>query len=253
MIEEYLEVPAGTLFIQRWRPEQVKGAPIVLLHDSLGCVALWRDFPQTLAQMSGREVIAYDRLGFGRSSTQREPAPLSFIDDQARHVLPQLVQGLILDDYVLCGHSVGGAMALAAASLSRHCVGVIAISAQAFVEDKTLVGIEQAKRAFAEPEQFARLEKWHGERARWVLDAWTQVWLAPEFRGWSLTPYLAQVHCPVLVIHGQADEYGSCAFPEHIAAQVAGPVQSLILPGCGHVPHREQAPAVLQAIAAFLN
>lgn len=250
----FVSVPDGRLFVRQWRPARADKAPLILLHDSLGSVAQWGDFPAALAARLQRPVIAYDRLGFGQSSQQHGPAKGSFIDDEAHLYLPALVQALGLSRYLLFGHSVGGAMALAAASLpGSGCLALVSESAQAFVEDRTLAGIRAAKQGFEESAQFARLGRWHGERARWVLDAWTETWLSPAFRHWFLVPRLAHVHCPVLVLHGEEDEFGSAAFPRAIAGGVSGAAQMALLSACGHVPHREREAEVLTLVEAFLS
>lgn len=217
-------------------------------------MAQWRDFPAALAARLGRTVIAYDRLGFGQSSVRSDPAAASFIDDEAQIHLPALIQTLGLTRYVLFGHSVGGGMALVSASLpGSGCLAVISESAQAFVEARTLAGIRSARQSFGEAAHFERLAKWHGERARWVLDAWTETWLAPAFRHWSLEPCLVGVHCPVLAIHGEGDEFGSDEFPRRIVQGVSGAAQMALLPGCGHVPHREREGEILSLVDRFLK
>lgn len=254
VVDLSVSVPGGRLFVRQWRPAGTGQSPLILLHDSLGSVAQWRDFPAALALRLLRPVIAYDRLGFGQSSPQAGPAKASFIDDEARLYLPALIEALGLTRYLLFGHSVGGAMALVAASRpGSGCLAVISESAQAFVEERTLDGIRAAKQGFEEETQFARLTRWHGERARWVLDAWTGVWLSPAFRHWSLAPGLADVHCPVLALHGEKDEFGSDAFPRAIAGGVCGATQMALLPACGHQPHRERETEVLTLVATFLS
>lgn len=251
--EARVAAPGGDLFVRRWGAEPAGRAPIVLLHDSLGCVDLWRDFPAELAAATARTVFAYDRLGFGQSSPRNDVPSLNFIDEEAVLHFPALADALGLDGTLLFGHSVGGAMALSiAAHHPDRCKAVITESAQAFVEERTLAGIRTAKAGFADPEAFARLTRWHGERARWVLDAWTETWLAPEFRAWSLDARLGAITCPVLAMHGDGDEFGSTAFPRRIVAGVAGPAQMEILPSCGHVPHREKAGDVLRLSGDFL-
>jgi pimeloyl-ACP methyl ester carboxylesterase len=197
-------------------------------------------------------VVAYDRLGFGRSSPLHELPSHDFIREEAEAVLPAVLRELGIVRFALFGHSVGGGMSLtAAARAGDACRAVVTESAQAFVEERTVAGIERAKLAFQQPEQFARLERWHGPKARWVLDAWTETWLSSAFAGWSLTGILPQVKCPVLVIHGDQDEYGSVRFPEFIRDHVAGPVEMHLLPGRGHVPHRECPDVVTDLVARF--
>jgi len=243
----------GELFAQSWTPAEQRGTPIVLLHDSLGCVALWREFPERLAQACGRRVIAYDRLGFGRSAAHPGRLPPSFIEGEARGGLQALCQQLGLERFVLLGHSVGGGMAAACAgAMPQACEALISESAQSFIEDLTLDGIRTAERQFADPGQLERLGRYHGDKAHWVLRAWVDTWLSPEFAQWNLDASLQRLRCTLLALHGDRDEYGSPRQAERIAALAAGPARLRILTGCGHVPHREQPQTVLAAIAEFL-
>ena len=243
----------GEIFVRRWAGTGDVIAPVILLHDSLGSVGLWRDFPMRLVEATGRGAIAYDRMGFGKSSASASPLPLDFIERESE-ALRELREALGIDDHVLLGHSVGGAMALAsAARFPQGCRAVVSLAAQAFVEDRTREGIHTARTSLSTPDGIARLSRWHGEKARWVLDAWTETWLAPAFADWSLRPLLGRITCPALVIHGKEDEYGSAAFPETISRGIGAHARMLLLEGVGHQPHREQADVVLAAIADFLR
>ncbi len=249
-----IAVPGGVIFTRVWNPARSRLAPIILLHDSLGSVDLWREFPAALAQATARPVAAYDRLGFGRSTPRHELPDTDFIREEAEVLFPPLLEGLGISDFLLFGHSVGGPMAITiAAGHPDRCRLVITESAQAFVEERTLAGIQAAKEAFARPKQFARLVKWHGDKAQWVLDAWTRTWLSPARRSWSLDAALARVRCPVLAIHGDGDEYGSEAFPRRITKKVQGPARMELLSACGHVPHRERREEVLRLAAGFIH
>ncbi|MDH6230485.1 pimeloyl-ACP methyl ester carboxylesterase [Mesorhizobium soli] len=252
--EFWVRTREGRLFAKTWTPdaqETTYRAPILLFHDSLGCVELWRGFPALLASATGRRVIAYDRLGFGRSDSYPGQLEFDFIAAEARHVVPQLGEQLGFIEFVACGHSVGGGMAVeTAAHLQTQCQALVTIAAQAFVEDKTLDGIRVAKRDFEDAANLARLAKYHGDRARWVVDAWTETWLASEYVDWNLDASLAAVRCPTLAIHGECDEYGSAAHPKRIAE---GRGSTLILPETGHVPHREDDRLLADAIAEFLS
>jgi len=245
------------IFARSWQAHDAAAAglpPIVLIHDSLGCVRLWGTFPATLAEHTGRRVIAYDRLGFGQSDARADKLGPGFVQAESRHVLPRLREQLGFDRFIAMGHSVGGGMAVyCAAAYADACDALITESAQAFVEDKTLAGIREAKEQFSQADQFQRLQRYHGDKTQWVLDAWIGTWLGQAFADWSLEGTLPQVKCPTLAIHGSDDEYGSNVHPEMIARLAGGPAQMEIMQGARHVPHREQEQRVAQRIAVFLD
>jgi pimeloyl-ACP methyl ester carboxylesterase len=244
----------GRLFAKAWTPEAPETArltPILLFHDSLGCVDLWRSFPKHLAQTTGRRVVAYDRLGFGRSDPCPGRLEFDFIRREAQRVVPRLCDELGLTAFIACGHSVGGGMAVeTAAHFQSRCQALVTIAAQAFVEDRTLEGIRIAQRGFQDPATLARVAKYHGQKAQWAVDAWIETWLSPDFAHWTLNQALAAVRCPVLAIHGEWDEYGSAEHPERIAA---GRGTARILPETGHVPHREKEALLIDVIDRFLK
>ena len=158
----WIHLPQGRLFAQSWSPAQPGGsaalAPLVLLHDSLGCVAMWRDLPAQLAQATGRTVYAYDRLGYGQSDAVSEPPGLGFVAAEAEHSFPSVREQLGLERYALLGHSVGSGMALEiAARAGDACEAVVTIAGQAFVEEHTRSGIRVAREQFQNPEHLARL------------------------------------------------------------------------------------------------
>jgi pimeloyl-ACP methyl ester carboxylesterase len=254
-IEEFkIEVAGGSVYVKKWVPETTStDSPLILLHDSLGSVDLWKDFPLVLAENLSRCVIAYDRLGFGKSDSRDALPSIEFIEEEAIKYFPTIKEYLSTQHYVLFGHSVGGGMAVNIASRDPNCEAVITVSAQAFVEDITIKGIENAKQFFERPEQIARLEKWHGSKAEWVLHAWTDIWLSAEFANWSLQPSISNVCCPVLAIHGENDEYGSSKFPEFISRNTAGQSSMLLLQNCAHMPHKEKPREVIGAIEEFLG
>lgn len=250
-----IATPHGQVHAQRWpgAAGSGEGIPIVLLHDSLGCTALWRDFPAELARATGHPVISYDRLGFGRSDPHPGRLSADFVGAEAQGSFAALLEAFAIDRFMVFGHSVGGGMAVSiAAAYGARCQGVITESAQSFVEPLTLDGIRAARDSFAAPGQMQRLDKYHSGKARWVLDAWVDTWLAPEFRGWNLDAALARVRSPMLVFQGADDEFGSARQPERIAALARGPVSLVMLAGCGHVPHRECPAQLLERVQAFV-
>lgn len=255
--EHRIDTPQGQLYAKRWQPARDEArdlAPIVLLHDSLGCVELWRDFPHRLAQATDREVIAYDRLGFGRSDPHPGRLDDGFIHHEAQRGFGALREALRIDAFVAFGHSVGGGMAIGcAAHFPDDCRGLISESAQAFVEDRTLEGVRAAQLAFARPGQIERLHRYHGDKAAWVLSAWIDTWLAPAFAHWHLDDAIERVACPNLIIHGGQDEFGTTEHAQRIARLSPGPSRLHLLAPCGHVPHREAADEVLAAVAHWLS
>jgi pimeloyl-ACP methyl ester carboxylesterase len=249
-----VDVPGGRVFVKRWVPgSDTKKSPVILLHDSLGSVDLWRDFPPKLAEGLSRCVVAYDRLGFGKSDARDSLPSIGFIEEEAIKYFPAIKEQLAVRRYVLLGHSVGGGMAIHIAAHDPDCQAVVTVSAQAFVENRTVKGIQEAKRMFDQPGQIERLEKWHGPKAAWVLRAWTDRWLSARFKDWSLRPAIERVHCPVLSIHGDSDEYGSSAFPEFIVNHSGGPAGMLLMENCGHMPHKEKPQEVIRAAKEFLS
>jgi pimeloyl-ACP methyl ester carboxylesterase len=256
--EEFLiHMPQGELYAKCWKPgdgADAADAPIVLFHDSLGCVELWRDFPVALASATGRAVIAYDRLGFGRSSPHPGDWSTNFIRDEADHVFPLLRAALGIQDFIAFGYSVGGDMAACCAALNpESCKALITQSAPAFVDAGMLQGLRDAQQAFGQPGQLERLTKYHGNKASWALSAWLDTWLSEDFAQWRIEQVAPGLRCPLLVIHGDQDEYGSLAHPRHIVTLTSGPSELVIIQGCHHVPHREHPEIVLAAVLRFLE
>ncbi|MBK4738488.1 alpha/beta fold hydrolase [Noviherbaspirillum pedocola] len=255
----WVEHPLGKIFARIWTPamkvdRSQARAPIVLFHDSLGCVDLWRDFPSKLSGFLGREVIAYDRLGFGRSDPRADMPPVDFVAEESRSYFPAIVKRFMLQRFVAFGHSVGGGMAVnCAADYPGACEALITESAQVFAEDRTLTSIAQAKEQFKDDRQLERLRKYHGEKAEWVLRAWTDSWLDPQFASWTLAAVLPRVTCPVLAIHGEHDEYGSAVHPEMITQLCSGPSKMEMMNDTYHVPHRERDADVLALVSRFLK
>ncbi len=256
LTNSWIDTGQGRVFARCWEPPaQLQKPPVILFHDSIGCVQLWRTFPATLAERTGRPVIAYDRLGFGESDPRTDRLkPAHFVGEEAEHFFPFLREQLRFGRFAAFGHSVGGAMAVHCAALYPDgCEALITESAQAFTEEKTLASIRQARELFQLPQEFERLQRYHRGNTRWVLESWIGSWLSPEFADFSLTDILPQVRCPVLAIHGSEDEYGSSLHPEMISALAGGPAQMEIMQGTRHVPHREQEEWVATRVAEFLS
>lgn len=254
--EHKIKIGQAELFAKYWQIEShsIQGSPIILFHESLGSVELWRDFPEKLAIETGRSVIAYDRLGFGLSSKLEHQLFIDFVAEEAKTVLPILLNYFQINSFVAMGHSVGGGMASVCAALyPEQCQALITESAQSKVEDVTLAGIRLAKENFKNEKLFNRLAKYHGDKTQWVLDAWTETWLAPAFLTWNLDEYLALIQCPILAIHGENDEYATLAQPKRFVELGKSENLLAVIDDCGHFPHQEKQEQVLEVIVEFLK
>lgn len=206
-----------------------------------------------MAQETGRNVIAYDRLGFGKSDPYPGQLEIGFIQNEAATSFQALRDQLEIQNFIAFGHSVGGGMAIGcAAAYPADCKALVTESAQTFVEDRTIEGVLEARQIFQQPGQLSRLAKYHGDKAAWVRSAWIDTWLAPDFAAWSLDQALRRVQCDVLAIHGDQDEYGSRAHMDRMAHLIAGHVTAQLLEGCGHVPHREKREEVMRLVTQWM-
>lgn len=223
--------------------------PLVLLHEGLGSVRLWREFPAQLQQLSGRRLIAFSRFGHGHSAPPPEPRSPGFFHTEALEVLPHLLDALGAPAPVLVGHSDGGSIALIHAA--HHPVaGLVLLAPHVFVEEITVRAISKTREQYVSGELRRRLARHHDdpEAAFW---GWCDVWLDPAFRDWNLEAEAALVTAPTLLIQGADDPYGSLEQIDRIEARLGGPVQRLVLPG-GHSPHLEHEGRVAEATAGFL-
>ncbi len=256
--DTWVPTPAGRLYARIWAPdaaalEHPDGA-FLLLHDSLGSVALWREFPSQLAQATQRPVVAYDRLGYGQSDPAVGLPPPDFVAREALAGVKPVLDHLKIERATLIGHSVGGGMGVnACVQMPGRIQALITIAAQAFPEDRTLKAIAEAKVQFQDEAQLGRLRKYHGDKARWVVDAWTDSWLSEAFASWHLKHVLPQVQCPLLALHGEHDEYGTAVHPQLISSLASRPSKMELLPDTYHLPHREKPQVVIGHIQTFLS
>jgi len=237
-------------------PAFAPGRPtLLLMHEGLGSVQHWREFPATLAQATGCRCVAYSRLGHGCSSPRRHPHTANFVHEEAHQMLPALRQALDIADPVLIGHSTGASMALIHAGARRWPVaGVVALAPITFVEESNLQSIRRVRDQYPASRLRESLARYHDDVDA-VFYGWTDTWLDPAFRHWTLLPSLAGIECPILAIRGQDDEYVTPAQIDCIVQHAghAASVQAITLPDCGHAPHRDQPDAVVQAICTLLG
>lgn len=243
----------------RWIAPQRTDAPlIVFLHEGLGSVSMWKDWPMLVCEAAGCRGLVYSRYGYGRSTARpRDDAwPVDFMHREAHDVLPALLEVLGVnarrDKPVLFGHSDGGSIALLYAARYPDAVaGVIAAAPHILVEDVSVTSIAAARKAYLESDLRARLGRHHQDvdSAFW---GWNDIWLNPEFRGWNIEDDLSRIACPVLAIQGTGDEYGTLA-QVHGIRRRAPQTELLEIPDCGHSPHRDQPATVIQAVARFVG
>ena len=226
-------------------------ATIVMLHEGLGSIALWKDFPHALAVRTGCRVLVYSRHGHGDSEKQTEKRPITFMHHEAEVVLPELLDKLSIARPILLGHSDGGSIALIfAGTYPERTRAMILEAPHIFVEEFGLRSIRAAKVAFETTDFRTKLGRYHThvDETFW---AWNDIWLNPEFPEWNIEPYLDAIRCPVLCIQGEDDEYGTPAQVDMIVARVPG-AELVMLPESGHSPHRDRREATLDALARFV-
>lgn len=227
---------------------------IVYLHDSLGSISAWGRFPQLLCEHTSCDGLIYDRQGHGRSDPIEKARKPDYHQHEV-HVLIALLQKLGMSDVILFGHSDGGTIALLAAAMYPLIIrGVVSEAGHVFNETVTQDGIRAAKVLYDTNEKLhSRLRAHHGEKAKKLLEIWTDDWLLPEFLDWNIEAFLPLVKCPVLVIQGENDDFGTVAQVESICSRVSGSSDAYILPQTGHVPHKQAVNLVLERTSRFIE
>ena len=223
---------------------------LVFLHEGLGSVALWRDFPARLAAATGRRALIYSRAGHGFSDLPDGDRTPRFMHEEALDVLPELLRVAGIERPVLVGHSDGGSIALIHAG-AHPVSGLVLLAPHVFVEDLSVASIQEARTTFETTDLGERMARYHRDAER-TFRLWNDIWLAPEFRSWNIEDVLSGVTAPTLLIQGANDQYGTLAQIEAIERGVQGPVQRAVL-GCRHAPHLEAPDETLAAAAAFLR
>lgn len=245
-------VVAGLRLEYRDFPAAAADRPtLLLLHEGLGCVAMWRNFPGRLAEATGCRVIVWSRAGYGGSQPWPDQRTARYMHREAEEALPALLAALAVERPVLVGHSDGGSIALIfAGAFPDVPLGVAVLAPHEFVEAETLAGIAAAKTAWTTTDWPVKLARYHADAPR-VFSDWNDCWLAPEFSDWNIESSLPTIRCPLLAIQGEDDEYATMRQIDAIAEQVPG-TRLLKLADCGHTPQRDQEAAVLAALADFV-
>jgi pimeloyl-ACP methyl ester carboxylesterase len=246
---------AGRSLAYEWIGEAHHGKPaLVFLHEGLGSIRQWRDFPAQLSAATGCRALVYDRYGYGQSDVLQETRrTVRFMHDEALVSLPEILSELEVRNPILVGHSDGASIALIHAGAGHAVRGVVAMAPHVFIEPPCLRSIDKAKENFENTDLAARLGRYHRD-ARKTFYGWADVWLEPQFKGWDIrADYLPGVHCPVLAIQGHDDEYGTMAQLDEIERRVSGPCELLKLDNCGHAPFRDQPEKVLRKTDGFIR
>jgi pimeloyl-ACP methyl ester carboxylesterase len=230
-------------------------ATLVFLHEGLGSAKQWRDFPKRVGEGAGLSALAYSRLGYGASDPVTLPRPLDYMQEEAKTFLPALLDELGIERAILVGHSDGASIALvhAAEDGGKRVKGIVLEAPHVFVEDEGIASIEKAREAYETGDLREKLAKHHGANVDVAFRGWNEAWLDPRFRAWNLEEYLPRIDVPVLLVQGEDDAYGTRAQVDAIARQVRGRVELVMLPRCGHAPHRDQPEATEQAMIAFVR
>jgi pimeloyl-ACP methyl ester carboxylesterase len=227
---------------------------LVFLHEGLGTIAVWGDFPDALCHATGCPGVIYERPGYGASDPRPLPWPADVLEQEAEIVLPALLDALRIDRPVLLGHSDGGTIALLYAATFPERVGaVITLAAHVVLDELTAAGVAALEQSWRKGDLRSELERVHGLGAAALFRSWSGLWLDPARRDWSIIERLPLISCPVLAIQGADDEYGLPAQLDAIVDGVAGPAQRLLVPNCAHDPHHQARTVVLERVARFVR
>ena len=225
---------------------------IVLLHEGLGSVAMWKDFPDALVARTGHPVLVYSRHGHGQSAQLTQPRRVDYMHYEATTTLPELLSQLEVRNPLLIGHSDGASIAIIHAGNGNAVSGLILIAPHVFVEQVSVDAIAEAKRAFERTDLAAKLARYHNHPESMFL-GWNDIWLNPDFRDWNIERFLPAIHSPLLAIQGENDPYGTLAQVDAIEQSAGGPVKKLVFAGCGHSPHIDCTEKTIDVIDAFVR
>jgi pimeloyl-ACP methyl ester carboxylesterase len=249
-----LKVASSELEYRMIGPHPHEAPTLVLLHEGLGSVGQWGDFPDRLATATSAGVFVYSRAGYGQSSPVPLPRPLTYMHDEALEVLPKLLDAIGFRRGILIGHSDGASIAtIYAGGVQDHRIRGLSLIAPHFVvEDVSIVSIAAAKQAYESTDLRDKLARWH-KYVDVAFRGWNEAWLDPQFRKWDISESLAYIRVPVQIVQGEADQYGTLRQIEIAQEECYCPVDVTLLPGIGHAPHREAPNRTLIAVSDFVN
>jgi pimeloyl-ACP methyl ester carboxylesterase len=250
----FLDLPPARLEYRMVGPRPAAAPTIVMLHEGIGSVALWGSFPDQLAAATGAGVFAYSRTGHGRSSPGPVPRTVAFMDEQACDVLPRVLAAIGFERGLLLGHSDGASIVtIYTGSIQDHRVrGLVLIAPHFFVEEIGLAEIRHAREAFLAGPLRDKLKPWHAD-VDCAFHSWSEPWLNPDGRAWDITEALGYIRVPILIVQGEHDQYGTLRQLEAAERECFCPVETVVLPGIRHAPHREAPELTVATIAGFIN
>jgi pimeloyl-ACP methyl ester carboxylesterase len=250
--EEFIDVVGTTLHVRRLDTRS-RRTPLVFLHEGLGSVDLWRDFPDAVAERSGHPAFVYSRHGNGWSRPLASPREPDYMHREALDVLPKVIEELVNGRApVLIGHSDGASIALIYAGSGHPVRGLVLIAPHVFVEPETIGSIDAIRESFPDSELPEKMAKYHAEPET-TFRGWADIWLSPSFRSWNIEEYVPAVSCPVLMIQGEADEYGTVGQLDAIDRGLGAPAERLMVPEAEHSPHLKQPDMVTDAVVDFIR
>lgn len=238
----------------RWLGPSPESAPtLVFLHEGLGSVSSWRDFPERLSLLTGCGAFIYSRAGYGKSAPASLPRPVRFMHDEAE-LLADILEQIGVRSSILVGQSDGASIALICAGSGKapSLRGLVLEAPHVFTEPSGLASIARMTESYRGSDLRERLTKHHGANTETAFWGWNDVWLHPDFRAWNIEEFLPNIKVPMLILQGEEDEYGTWRQVEAIQRQSGGPVEAVAIPSCGHAPHREHPERTLRAMASFI-
>lgn len=252
--EDTLLVDGNRLEVSWIGPSPQSAPTLVFLHEGLGCVEMWKDFPAKLAASTGCGALVYSRLGYGKSEPCTLPRSTRFMHHEGLKILPQLIEKAGINRHILIGHSDGGSISIiyAGGTTANLLNGVVTMAPHVFCEVVSVHSIEEAKGHYQNGDLRQKLEKYHGNNIDNAFWGWNGAWLDLKFINWNIEEYLPSIKVPLLVIQGENDPYGTKAQVNAIAKQSGNGAEVMMLPNCGHSPQKDQETATLEAITKFI-
>lgn len=255
--EGYIQVNSVNIYYEFLNKEILsEDQPLlVFLHEGLGSVAQWKDFPELLCKKTSCPALLYDREGHGKSDALKTTRNSDFMHIQSQIVLPEIFKQLNIEHHkkILIGHSDGGSIAIIhAGSFSENIIGIITEASHQFIEEVTIAGLRETVRLYGNGRLKELLKKYHGDKTDSMFRGWSDTWLRDEFRTWNIESFLKNISCPFLAIQGEDDQYGTFAQLKSIKDKAKNS-ELFYVPNCGHIPHLQAKESVLSKMASFIN